>query len=82
MSTDFILAHEISLNNFMVKLYHFDDNSPYVDINTVNNLIDQLNACTYPREILDIVAPLQGITKTEIFDLNSNLVLKNNIIFE
>lgn len=82
MSTNFVLAYTVNLNNYIVKIYHFDDNNPYVDEATVNSLIDQLNACVYPRDILDIIVALQGVTKIEIFDLSNNLVLKNNIIFE
>jgi hypothetical protein len=82
MSTDFVLAHEINLNNFVVKIYHFDDDQPYVDSETVNNLIGQLNQCVYAREIIDIVGVLQGISQTEVFDLNNNLILINKVVFE
>jgi len=82
MNPEFILAYEIALNNYIVKLYRFDDNSPYVDSTTVNGLIDQLNECSYVRQVMDLVCVLEGITQTEIFDLNNNLLLVNKIVFE
>lgn len=82
MNPEFILAYEIALNNYIVKLYRFDDDKPYVDSDTINNLIDQLNQYQYIRQIMDSVCVLQGITQTEIFDLNNQLLLVNKVVFD
>lgn len=78
---NFILAYSLELSRFIVKLYHFE-NRPYIDQQTVTDLIDNLNTLETPKDVLEKLAFLDGIVKTEIFNLDNELLLCNSLVIE
>lgn len=82
MSQHFNLAYNIALDNFIIKLYHFDGETDYVEQSAIDSMISQLNSCSTAREILTAVEQLIGITKIEIFDLEYNLLIDQAFTIE
>jgi hypothetical protein len=74
MSAEFILITEIILNDYLAKIYRFNDTSTHVNSTTIDNLLPILNDMTQSSQIVEQLQSLIGVSKTELFDNNNELV--------
>ena len=80
MTYDFVLAYNINLNKIKIKIYHLDSSNQYVSEETVNSLIPYLNDLENLGDVMDTVASLDGIVKTEIYNLSDELILISSLV--
>lgn len=82
MSANFTLISEIILNNYIAKIYRFDTTDAYVDQETVNGLVSNLNSQQYASEIVELLQVLPGVSKIEIYDKSNGLLISSGVLVE
>ena len=76
MSSDLKLFHTINLDNFVVKIYCFNDESPTSLIaDFIEPIMAKLNNEDYPRGVVERLESMQEFRKIEIYDKDNNLLL-------
>lgn len=78
----FELITQINLDRFIVKLYKLNTATSVVSVETINSLTSTFNNQQYPKDILNIIESLEGVTKVEIFDLNNELLIDSSIAID
>lgn len=75
----FILYYEISLTNFIVKLYKLTSTQNIVSQENIDALKPELELKAFPTEIIEVLDSLQGISQIQIYDHNEQLLLRTGI---
>lgn len=72
--------HTIQLTNYVINLYVND----LFDTNILSNesFINELNSQIYPRGIVEQFEAIGNLTRVQIYDLNSNLILSSEYAVE
>jgi len=78
MSDSFILAYELTINNYLIKLYGLDHIS--VDIAHINDNLLIINTLDTPKKLVEYLQEINGVSKIEILDQDNNLILNSSQI--
>lgn len=83
MSAHYVLITNISLNQFNVSIYKYDDYvGDIVDSETINNNLASLNAQETAIELAQTISEFAGVSKIKIFDKSDNLLLDIESLLE
>lgn len=73
-----ILKNVLNINNFIVKLYHLENED--IDMTAVNELLGDTNLLDFPNKIVEKLQDLSGVSRIEIYDINNNLLINSEKI--
>lgn len=82
MSSDFTLISEIILNNYTAKIYRFSTATSYVDQQTIDSLLPVLTNKTQSSQIVEDLQVLLGVSKVEVFDKITGLLVGSSVASE
>lgn len=76
MSNHYVLITNISLNNFNVSIYKYDDYiGEIIDNETINSNETLLNNQETAIELAQSISQFAGVSKIKIYDKTNNLLL-------
>jgi hypothetical protein len=65
--------HTIVLNQFIIKIYPFE-NGINIDKSEIDNIFDELNSAIYPKDLSESLVKINGVCKIKIYDKNNKLL--------
>lgn len=80
MPNNFNLVHELSLDNYNIKLYKLASAILEVSLISINNLQSELNSKQYTKDIISLLETQNGISKIEVYDKNNNLLTSSGLL--
>jgi hypothetical protein len=75
---NFVLKDTLTINNFIVKLYHKTNED--IDMSIVNSALVDTVALDFPNKIIERLENIAGVSKVEIYNSNSELLINSEKI--
>lgn len=72
---NFILSSTINVNDFIVKIYHIDNDT--IDVSVVNDVLSDTSSLDYPNKIVEKLQDINGVSKIEVLDSENKLLLNS-----
>jgi hypothetical protein len=83
MSAHYILITNISLNNFNVSIYKYDDYvGEIIDNETINSSLNLLNSQETAIELAQAISEFIGVAKIKIYNKSDVLLLDIELLLE
>ena len=75
---NFVLKDTLNINNFTVKLYHSTNED--IDMSIVNTTLTDTLVLDFPNKIIEKLQDIAGVSKVEIYNSNSELLINSEKI--